>query len=87
MGEPEKIERFRFSQLTQPPVAGREPAKLNQPRLLWVQFQAELQESLLQLCQELFRVKPMLEANNEVVAVTHDNNIAMRPLLPPLLYP
>jgi len=52
-----------------------------------VQFQAELQESLLQLRQEPFRVKPMLEANNEVVAVTHDDDVAMRPLLPPLLYP
>src|SRR5439155_17088050 len=69
------------------PVFGREPAKLKQPRLLGMQFQAKLQEALLQFHQESLGIRAMLESYNEVICETHYDYVAVCPLLPPLLNP
>ncbi len=50
-------------------------------------LQAELLETLLQLRQESLGVRAMLESHNEVIRETHHDNVAVCPLLPPLLDP
>src|SRR6516225_311445 len=85
--EAEKVERLRFAQATLPPIEGSPRAELDQPGLVRVQLQPELGEPLTQGGQELLRLGAMLKSNNEVVRVTHDDDIAGRLRLPPLLDP
>src|SRR5712692_5361587 len=87
VGKSEKVEGFRFAQALPPSVRGRKPTELQQTRLLRVQFQAEFQESLLQLCQEIFSIRSVLKSHNDVIGEAHDDNIAVRRPLTPLLHP
>src|SRR3954466_401944 len=52
-----------------------------------MQFQAKLQEALLQFHQESLGIRAMLESYNEVICETHYDYVAVCPLLPPLLSP
>src|SRR5262249_42605997 len=66
---------------------GREPPELDQPRLLGVQLQPELRQSLAELCSEPFRVLPMFKARNVIIRVAHENHVPARFAAPPLLEP
>jgi hypothetical protein len=52
------------------------PPKLNEARLIRVQFQMEPVESLPQVAQKLLGVVFVLEADNEIVTVSHDNDVS-----------
>jgi hypothetical protein len=64
--QPEKVEGFRFS-LT-PPLAPFvcPPPKLNEARLVRVQFQVEPVEALPQVAQKLLGIVFVLEADEKV---------------------
>ena len=68
-------------------ILGGEPPELDEPRLLGMQFQPELRESLAQLGEEPLGVTLVLEANDEVVSEPHDDHVTVRVPLPPLLDP
>ena len=64
--EPKKVERLRLPEATCRPTCGREPAELDQARLVGVQFQTELREPLAQVGEELLRVTLLLEPGDKV---------------------
>src|SRR2546423_1926078 len=85
--EAEELERLRPTEAPRRPVLGGEPPKLDQPRLLGLQLQPELRQSLAQLRLEPLRVLPMLEAHDEVIRVTHQDYVSSRAAAPPALGP
>src|SRR3954447_11353878 len=87
MRQSQKVKSLWFTRAALLPAFRRESAKLNQPRFLGMQLQAELPETLLQFSQASLRVRAMLESHNEVIDVAHHDYLAIRPLLPPLLNP
>ena len=87
MREAEKVEGFRFTQTTALSVVRRMAAKLQQSRLLRVQFQLELSHSFSKFLPKLFGIVLELESNHGVVGVTHHDYIAVRALPPPCLNP
>src|SRR6478752_2146586 len=69
MRQSQKVKGLWFTRTALPPAFRRKSAKLKQPRLLRMQLQAELLETLLQLGQASLRVRAMLESHNEVINV------------------
>jgi hypothetical protein len=66
MREAKKVEGLGLSLSTPLTVLCRVAAKLDQARLLWMQFQTKSGNSLRKFCQELLRFLSMLEAHDEV---------------------
>src|SRR5437763_7277594 len=52
-----------------------------------MQFQVELPHSFREFRPELFGIRFALESNHDIVSESHDDNIAVRPLLTPHLDP
>ena len=75
MREPQKVERFRFALATTEPVFGREPAELDQSRLLRVQVQSEFVHPVPKCCEEAFGLPSMLETYYEVISVSDDDDL------------
>ena len=65
VSETQKIKRFRFSTTPALAVAGCVAAKLDQPRLVRVQSEAELLHAFRQVLAEPFGIVPVLEAHDE----------------------
>src|SRR5947209_6190208 len=87
MREAEEVEGFGAFVAATLPVLRREAAELERSRLLGVQFQSELLETLAELGVERLCIRTMLKPGDEVVGVANDDHLAARPLLPPLLGP
>jgi hypothetical protein len=85
MREAEEVERLGLSFPALLPVRGCERSKLEQARLLRVQFEPKLPKPLGEFRPEPLGIRFSLESNHDVVGVTHDDHIAMRPLLTPCL--
>src|SRR5271155_2097438 len=68
-------------------VAPRTASKLDQPRLLGVQFQPEAREPFTQLRKEPLGLDSMLEPNDEVIRKTYHDDITASLLLSPSLGP
>src|SRR5205814_4080480 len=66
---------------------GREPAELDQPRLVLVERQAKLGQSVLEINQHPPRIRRFLKAHHEVVSVAHDRDPTGRVPPPPLVNP
>ena len=65
MREAKEIERLGFTQTPCPPTLGGVPAELDQARLLRVQFQRELRESLAEFMKEPLRIVLILKTHDE----------------------
>src|SRR6266540_40508 len=87
MREAEKVERLRLAQTPTRPTIGREPAELDQSRLVRVQFQGELREPLAQVPEKPLGVLLMLEPDDEVVGEADDDHVTVRAPPPPPLGP
>jgi len=74
VGETEEVEGFRAPDFaTSLPVPEGEPPELDESRLAGMQFQAKLRETIAQLHQKPLRVDAVLESNDEVVSIAHDD--------------
>lgn len=62
-------------------------AELEQSCLARVEIQRELSESFSQIIQETLRILLMLEADDTIVAITHDDHVTGGMALAPLLNP
>src|SRR5262249_28467455 len=71
--EPQEIERFRLSLAPVCSALGSVPA--------------ELDKAILEIVQETIRIMPVLEANDCIVGIPHDDHIARSVALAPLLAP
>ena len=60
MREPKKGEQLRFAATLRPPVCDREPAELDEPRLIGMKVQSKTSEPHLEIGKELLCLMPML---------------------------
>ena len=74
--EPQEVKGLRLALAAAQPIPGGEPSELEQPRFLRVQGQAELGEPFPKFVQEPFGLMAVLEADDEVIGVTNDDDIA-----------
>src|SRR4051794_23761602 len=70
-----------------PSVLGGEPPEFDQSRFLGVQGQAELLKPFPQFSEEPFGLTAVLEPNDKIIGVAHDDQVACGGLGPPLLDP
>src|SRR6202521_1904242 len=75
-GEAQEGEGLRFTEPAPLAVFRREASKLDQPGLLQMNLQYKLLYPLTHLVEKATGVSIVLEANNEVVDVAHDDHIA-----------
>src|ERR1700730_15167099 len=87
MLEPQEVERLRLAEASSAAVRNCVPPKLDEPRLLGMKIQAKTSEPRLEVGKELLCFVPMLEANDGVVRVAHDNHVTGGASLPPLVDP
>src|ERR1700694_31653 len=69
MREAQKREGLRLSLSPLLSVTSGEPPELDQPRLLRVQFQAELRQALPEFFQESLRLRSAFEAHHQIVGI------------------
>src|SRR6267378_3980134 len=82
-----KVERLRLPFSTPLPVITRERTKLQQPRFLGMQFQVELPHPFREFPPKLIGIRFTVKAHHDVISESHDDDIAVRPLLTPCLDP
>ena len=87
MHEPQKWETLRFFFPSLPPIVLGKPAELDQPRLVWMQFQPELGQPFLELRQEPFCLVPVLKSYNKIIGVADSYYISPRYFCPPCFQP
>jgi len=87
VGEAQEVEGFRLALVTLLSISGGEPSEFDQSRFVRVQRQAELVKTFLKFLQETFGLAAVLEPNDEIVGITHSNDIACGELRPPPLDP
>src|SRR5690606_5597010 len=85
--EAEEVERLGFPLTASASVRNRKRPELQQPRLLGVQLQVELSESLLEIRPELLGLHLTLEPQHDVVGKPHDDDVAFSLPLSPYLNP
>src|SRR5712691_9595621 len=75
-GEAQEVEGLRLAEPTPLAVFRRKASELDQPGLLGVKRQRKLFQSLAQRVQKAPGVALVLEADNEVVGIAHDDHVA-----------
>ena len=68
-------------------VRNRGPTKLDEPRLVGMKVQSKTSEPCLEIGKELLCLVPVLEADDKIVCVAHDNHVTGGASLPPLMGP
>src|SRR5215210_35141 len=76
MRKAKEVEALGFAFAPRPPVLRRKAAEPDEARLVRMQLQTELRESLAKLHQEPLGLVPMLEADHKVVREAHDHDFA-----------
>jgi hypothetical protein len=87
MREAQKVGRFRLAFSAPPPVCVGVWSKLDQTRVVRVDFQAELLESCLHVRQEPFGVLSAFETNHVIIRAADDHDISLGGFLAPGSYP
>ncbi len=87
MRESQEVEALRLSLAAFSAVGFSVTSELDESCFLWVQLQPELRQPFLERSQKSFGVVTVLEAQHQIVSVANDDYIALRPALPPDLYP
>ena len=82
-----KVERLRLPFSAPLPVIDRKRTKLQQPRFLGMQFQVELPHSFGEFRPKLIGIRFAVESHHDVISESHDDDIAVCPLLSPCLDP
>ena len=85
--ESQKRKRLRCAKPDPLAVSGRKASSFDEARLFGVQFERKLLHPLPQRAEELFRIGAMLESNDKVVGITHEDHLPSRMSLPPPLGP
>src|SRR3984893_4315927 len=83
----QKLEGLRLPLPTPPPILCGVPPKLQQARLVRVQLQPKLLQSLPQDFQKTLGIRLGLEPNDEIVQIPHDDHLTLRLCRPPSLCP
>src|ERR1035437_362334 len=84
MREAQEIKRLGFPVATSHPCSGSIAPELDESRLVGMQLQAELRQSLTKVGKELLRIGLMLESGHEVISKPHDDHVTVGVLASPL---
>jgi hypothetical protein len=87
MREAQEGERFWLAQSTLGPAFSREATELQQTRLVRMQDQAELGETLPEFAEAAFGILTVLEPHDEIIRVPNDDDIAPCVVFSPVLSP
>src|SRR5438094_7928848 len=87
MRKAKEIKRLRLPFSTPLPAVDRIWTEFQKSRLLGMQFQVELPHSFGEFRPKLIGIRFAVEAHHDVVSESHDNEIAVCPLLTPRLGP
>ena len=87
MREAQEGKGFRLAQSRRFRLFGRKRPEPQEPGLIRVKLQVEPCETFSQVRQEPLGLLPMLKAHHEVVRVPHDNHVAVRLRLSPVVGP
>ena len=88
MRQPEEVEGLRCTGFALfLPLSGSKPPEPKKPGFVRMQLQSELRESFAKVPEEPLRVEGTLEAEHEVVSVSHDDDVTKRTAPSPLLHP
>ena len=82
MGEAEESEGLGLPLAAPLTREGREPAKLDQPRLVLMERQAKARQPRLEGQEHLLRIRPALEAHDEVVRIRAPDRSILDPAFP-----
>jgi hypothetical protein len=74
--QPEEVERFRLTQTTPRSTLGSVSAELNESGLFRMQTERERREAFSEIVQETLRITPMLEPDDLIIGVAHDDHVA-----------
>jgi hypothetical protein len=85
--ETHEVERLRLAFATLAPILLRKAAKFDDPRLVGMQLQPKLRESLAQFRQKSLCFMTMLESRNKIIGEANEDYSSVRLLLSPLLDP
>jgi hypothetical protein len=85
--EAQKVERLRLAFSSWLPVRDGVWPKLDQARVVWMHFQAELPASSLPVPQEPRGILPVFEADHAIIRVADDSDIALGAFLAPGVHP
>jgi hypothetical protein len=85
--KPRKSKVSGFPLAAPSPSLDRKAAELDKARLIGVQLQAKLRQSLAKFHQELLGVRLVLKPSDDVVGVTHEDDISPSGSLTPVLSP
>ena len=81
--KPQEVEGLRLALTSTPALLSRERPELDQARLVRVQLQGELADPLGQLRPEPLGIRGVVESDDDVIRVAHDDHLATRLRLPP----
>ncbi len=88
MRQPEEVEGLRCTGFALfPPLSGGKPPEPKKPSFIRMQLQSELRESFAKVPEEPLCIVGTLEAEHEVISVSHDDDVTERTPPPPLLDP
>jgi hypothetical protein len=85
--ETQEVERLRLAFATLAPILLRKAAKFDDARLVGMQLQPKLRESLAQFRQKPLCFMTMLESRNKIISEANEDYISVRLLLSPSLDP
>jgi len=87
MREAEEVEVLGLALPPAAPIRDGPPPELDQPRLVRMQLQSKLRQTLTKVFLETASIRLVFEAEHEVVRVTHDDHVTARVPTTPLLGP
>src|ERR1700682_6854600 len=85
--QPQEIARLRLALAPLSPAFGSVSAELKEGGLFRVQAERELGQAVLEVAQDTLRILPVLESNDCIVGIPHDDHIAPCVARAPLLDP
>ena len=74
--QPEEVERFRLTQTTLRSALGSVSAELDEAGLSRMQTKRERRKAFCEIVQETLRITPMLEPDELIIGVAHDDHVA-----------
>jgi len=74
--QPEEVERFRLAQTTLRSTLGSVSAELNEAGLFRMQTKCKRREAFSEIVQETLGITPMLEPDDLIIGIAHDDHVA-----------
>ena len=87
MREAQKVKRLWLTFSSPLPVLFGKSPEFDPARLLWMKFQSELLQPIPEIPQEPVCLGSVVEAQDSVIRLADNHNLALRPFLAPDIHP